>query len=102
VILRRFVASVAIIFAVVTLVFVLIHIAPGEPCPSDEPVDPAVCSELKQQFGLDRPVARASTGAISSRSRTATSATRFRCAAPVKTRSSRRFPSRCSSAARRC
>ena len=55
-ILRRFVASVAIIFAVVTLVFVLIHIAPGEPCPSDEPVDPAVCSELKQQFGLDRPV----------------------------------------------
>ena len=55
-ILRRFVASVAIIFAVVTLVFVLIHIAPGEPCPSDEPVDPAVCLELKQQFGLDRPV----------------------------------------------
>jgi len=56
VILRRFVASVAIIFAVVTLVFILIHIAPGEPCPSDEPVDPAVCLELKQQFGLDRPV----------------------------------------------
>lgn len=55
-ILRRFVASVAIIFAVVTLVFILIHIAPGEPCPSDEPVDPAVCLELKQQFGLDRPV----------------------------------------------
>ena len=55
-ILRRFVASVAIIFAVVTLVFVLIHIAPGEPCPSDEPVDPTVCNELKQQFGLDRPV----------------------------------------------
>lgn len=55
-ILRRFVASVAIIFAVVTLVFILIHIAPGEPCPSDEPVDPAVCRELKQQFGLDRPV----------------------------------------------
>lgn len=55
-ILRRFVASVAIIFAVVTLVFILIHIAPGEPCPSDEPVDPTVCLELKQQFGLDRPV----------------------------------------------
>jgi peptide/nickel transport system permease protein len=56
VILRRFVASVAIIFAVVTFVFILIHIAPGEPCPSDEPVDPTVCLELKQQFGLDRPV----------------------------------------------
>ena len=54
--LRRLVASVAIIFAVVTLVFVLIHIAPGEPCPSDEPVDPRVCLELKQQFGLDQPL----------------------------------------------
>lgn len=54
--LRRLVASVAIIFAVITLVFILIHIAPGEPCPSEEPVDPSVCSELKQQFGLDRPV----------------------------------------------
>jgi len=54
--LRRLVASVAIIFAVVTLVFILIHIAPGEPCPTEEPVDPSVCSELKQQFGLDRPV----------------------------------------------
>ena len=54
--LRRLVASVAIIFAVVTLVFVLIHIAPGEPCPSDEPVDPTVCAELKRQFGLDQPL----------------------------------------------
>ncbi|HXO85190.1 MAG TPA: ABC transporter permease [Gemmatimonadales bacterium] len=54
--LRRLVASVAIIFAVVTLVFVLIHIAPGEPCPSDEPVDPTVCLELKREFGLDRPL----------------------------------------------
>jgi peptide/nickel transport system permease protein len=54
--LRRLVASVAIIFAVVTLVFVLIHIAPGEPCPSDEPVDPTVCLELTRQFGLDQPL----------------------------------------------
>jgi peptide/nickel transport system permease protein len=44
----------AIIFAVVTLVFILIHVAPGEPCPSDEPVDPSVCAELKRQFGLDQ------------------------------------------------
>jgi len=54
--LRRLVASAAIIFAVVTLVFVLIHIAPGEPCSSDEPADPTVCLELKQQFGLDQPL----------------------------------------------
>jgi peptide/nickel transport system permease protein len=54
--LRRLVASVAIIFAVVTLVFILIHLAPGEPCPTDEPVDPSICLQLKQQFGLDRPL----------------------------------------------
>ena len=54
--LRRLVASVAIIFAVVTLVFVLVHIAPGEPCPSDEPVDPTVCIALKREFGLDQPL----------------------------------------------
>ena len=54
--LRRVLASVAIIFAVVTLVFILIHIAPGEPCPTQEPVDPSVCSALKHQFGLDQPV----------------------------------------------
>ena len=54
--LRRLVASVAIIFAVVTLVFILIHLAPGEPCPTDEPVDPTVCLQLKEQFGLDRPL----------------------------------------------
>lgn len=54
--LRRLVASVAIIFAVVTLVFLLIHLAPGEPCPPGEPIDPAACARLKQQLGLDEPL----------------------------------------------
>jgi peptide/nickel transport system permease protein len=54
--LRRLVASVAIIFAVVTFVFILIHIAPGEPCPAGEQVDPIVCAELQRQFGLDQPL----------------------------------------------
>ena len=54
--LRRLIASVAIIFAVVTLVFVLIHIAPGEPCPTGEQVDPTVCADLQRQFGLDQPL----------------------------------------------
>jgi peptide/nickel transport system permease protein len=54
--LRRLVASVAIIFAVVTLVFILIHLAPGVPCPAGDQIDPAVCLELEQQFGLDQPV----------------------------------------------
>src|SRR6266850_1853141 len=52
--LRRLVASIAIIFAVVTFVFILIHVAPGRPCP--ENLDPAVCNELNRQFGLDRSI----------------------------------------------
>jgi peptide/nickel transport system permease protein len=58
--LRRFVASVLIIFAVVTLVFILIHLAPGDPCVSvDEgggTRDPTVCPLLIRQFGWDRPL----------------------------------------------
>jgi peptide/nickel transport system permease protein len=52
---RRLVASVAIVFAVVTFVFILIHLAPGEPCTGQEgPIDPVVCAELRRQFGLDQ------------------------------------------------
>jgi len=57
--LRRFVASVAIIFAVVTLVFILIHVAPGDPCigPAEGGTrDPAVCAQRIRQFGLDQPL----------------------------------------------
>jgi peptide/nickel transport system permease protein len=52
--LRRLVASIAIIFAVVTFVFVLIHVAPGRPCP--ENLDPRVCDEMIRQFGLDKSI----------------------------------------------
>jgi len=55
---RRLAAAIAIVFAVVTLTFVLIHLAPGTPfVPSDERVlDPAVVDGLRRQFGLDRPL----------------------------------------------
>ena len=54
---RRLVASLAIIFAVVTFVFILIHVAPGKPCGQEDiEVDPAVCAELTKQFGLDKPL----------------------------------------------
>src|SRR5467141_912457 len=54
---RRLLASLAIIFAVVTFVFILIHVAPGKPCgQSDIDVDPAVCDVLTRQFGLDKPL----------------------------------------------
>jgi len=57
--LRRLVASVAIIFAVVTFVFILIHLAPGKPCGQiggGEYVDRVVCDQLTRQFGLDKPI----------------------------------------------
>ncbi|HEY3220243.1 MAG TPA: ABC transporter permease [Gemmatimonadales bacterium] len=54
--LRRLVASVGIIFAVVTFVFLLIHLAPGKPCTFGEQADPVVCKQLIQQFGLDQPI----------------------------------------------
>ena len=53
---RRVAASMAIVFAVVTFTFVLVHLAPGQPfVPGPEtPIDPDVLSELRRQFGLDR------------------------------------------------
>lgn len=52
--LRRALASIAIIFAVVTFIFILIHVAPGRPC--TENLDPRVCDQLRIQFGLDKPL----------------------------------------------
>jgi peptide/nickel transport system permease protein len=55
--LRRLAASVAIIVAVVTFVFILIHLAPGEPCAVGEGItDPEICGQLIRQFGLDQPI----------------------------------------------
>ena len=54
--LRRVIASIAIVFAVVTFTFVLVHLAPGQPfVPGAEtPIDPGVVTELRRQFGLDQ------------------------------------------------
>lgn len=55
--LRRLAASVAIVFAVVTFVFILIHLAPGKPCAVGEGItDPEICTQLIRQFGLDQPI----------------------------------------------
>ncbi len=57
--LRRCAAAAGIVFAVVTLVFFAIHLAPGTPfLPSgDRPLDPAVEAGLRARFGLERPLA---------------------------------------------
>ncbi len=57
-VLRRCAAAVGIVFAVVTLVFFAIHLAPGTPFlpGGDRPLDPAVEAGLRARFGLDRPL----------------------------------------------
>jgi len=52
---RRVAASIAIVFAVVTLTFFLMAVAPGEELlgPDERLVDPQVRAELRRQFGLD-------------------------------------------------
>lgn len=56
--IRRIAAAAAIVFAVVSLTFVAIHLAPGSPFlpPPDRPLDTAVVARLNRQFGLDRPL----------------------------------------------
>ena len=55
---RRLAAAIAIVFAVVTITFVLIHLAPGTPFGADEQrqLDPEVIAQLRRQFGLDQPL----------------------------------------------
>lgn len=56
--MRRLLASLAIVFAVVTITFVLIELAPGEPFQGrgDRPVHPDVREELRRQWGIDKPL----------------------------------------------
>jgi peptide/nickel transport system permease protein len=55
--LRRLIASLGIVFAVVTFIFILVHLAPGKPClGGDEQVDPRTCAEINRQQGLDQPI----------------------------------------------
>jgi peptide/nickel transport system permease protein len=55
---RRFAASIAIVFAVVTLTFILIHLAPGSPVPwpQDQVTDSTTARILCRQWGCDQPV----------------------------------------------
>lgn len=55
---RRVAASIAIMVAVATLTFALIHAAPGTPFlpGSERPADAATVAALRAQFGLDQPL----------------------------------------------
>ncbi|MGH7700359.1 MAG: ABC transporter permease [Gemmatimonadales bacterium] len=55
---RRLAASIAIVFAVVSLTFALLQLAPGMLVVpgSDRPMDPEVRRALEERFGLDQPI----------------------------------------------
>lgn len=54
---RRLAAAIAIVWAVVTLTFFIVHLAPGSPCgPTERPLPPEVCHDLIRRFGLDQPL----------------------------------------------
>jgi peptide/nickel transport system permease protein len=56
--LRRIAAGIAIVFAVLTLTFAAVHLAPGKPfLPADgRPMNPAAIERLRRVYGLDRPL----------------------------------------------
>jgi ABC-type dipeptide/oligopeptide/nickel transport system permease component len=54
---RRVGAALAIVFAVVTLTFFLLQLAPGRPMTDpNRPMDPDRAAELCRQFGCDGPL----------------------------------------------
>lgn len=57
--LKRIVQGVAIVWVVVTLTFLLVHLAPGEPFAdilADHRSTPAMRERLRLRYGLDRPL----------------------------------------------
>jgi len=55
---RRLAASIGIVIAVVTLTFIVVHLAPGSPCrgSSDRPIDPDVIARCETRHCLDCPL----------------------------------------------
>ena len=56
---RRILHSVAIVFIVATITFLLVHIAPGDPATAqfrDRPVSPEIVAQYRRDWGLDRPL----------------------------------------------
>ncbi|HVH69363.1 MAG TPA: ABC transporter permease [Gemmatimonadales bacterium] len=56
--MRRLVASIAIVFAVVTITFFVVHLAHGRPCGGGDvqPLPPDVCDRVCRRFGCDDPL----------------------------------------------
>src|SRR5213083_406610 len=46
----------AIVFAVVTITFFVVHLAQGTPCDGERPLPPDVCERERAVFGYDKPL----------------------------------------------
>src|SRR5438132_13072602 len=57
-VLRRFIRSVIVLFAVVTVIFVMLHAAPGDPAQIylGLNADPQALAAMRHQLGEDRPI----------------------------------------------
>jgi len=55
-IFKRFLISVFTVFVVVTIIFFLIRLLPGDPFASEREVAPQVRANMMAKFGLDRPL----------------------------------------------
>ena len=58
ILLRRLVLVIPVVWAVVTLVFLLLHLVPGDPVLAflGETATPEQVAEMRHRFGLDRPL----------------------------------------------
>jgi len=56
--LRRFLHGVAVLWVVVTLTFVLMHVAPGGPFDRERRVPPEVLANIAAKYHLDEPLTR--------------------------------------------
>ncbi len=55
-ILRRMATTIPTLFAIVTIAFFLIRLAPGGPFDLERPLDPRIMENLNKLYGLDQPL----------------------------------------------
>ncbi|MDX1576876.1 MAG: ABC transporter permease [Gemmatimonadota bacterium] len=55
---RRLLGAIPLLWGIVTLLFILLHLAPGDPATAyfNPNVDPEVIEQMRRNFGLDRPL----------------------------------------------
>lgn len=54
--LKRLLTIIPTLFAVITLTFFLMRVAPGGPFDEERPLAPAVLENIRASYGLDKPL----------------------------------------------